>query len=85
VIYEELNDTTNAKVYYHKVIETDPEHNKARVNLAVCLDREGKIEEASQHYKKALQINGADPKIHHNMGINLKRQGRLDEALKYYK
>ena len=50
VIYEEKGDMKNAKQYYAKVLEIDPSNSKARVNMGVCLDKEGKSEEAQNQY-----------------------------------
>ena len=55
------------------MLDIEPKHNKARINLGVCFDKEGQADQANFHYQNALKINNRDPKIHHNMGINLKR------------
>jgi tetratricopeptide (TPR) repeat protein len=63
----------------------DPNHYKAKVNLAILLEKEGKNQEAHAQYKEANRVKPAEARILQNMGINLKRAGKLDEALTYYK
>jgi Flp pilus assembly protein TadD len=66
------------------VLKLDPAHYKAKVNLAILLEKEGKNQEAHVQYKEAARVKPAEARILQNMGINLKRAGKLDEALTYY-
>ena len=46
IIYEEKGDRSDAKQVYQQVLKLDPNHYKAKVNLAILLEKEGKNSEA---------------------------------------
>lgn len=66
-------------------MKINPTHFKAKVNLAIILEKEGKNEEAFTNYEQALKIRPDEARIYHNLGINMKRSGNLHNALSYYK
>ena len=66
------------------MLKLDHSHYKAKVNLAILLEKEGKNSEAHAHYKEATRVKPSEARILQNMGINLKRAGKLDEALTFY-
>ena len=50
VIYEEKGDRNEAKKTYQEVLKLDPTHYKAKVNLAIIFEKEGKSAAAYDHY-----------------------------------
>jgi len=64
------------------VLKVNPEHYKARVNLAIILEKEGSSKEAHKQYEDALKQRPHEGRIYHNLGINMKRAGKLADALK---
>lgn len=50
--YSKLNDFTNARKYYLKVLELEPEDNNALLNLAILDYKEGKQKESLTYLEK---------------------------------
>lgn len=51
----ELNDYENAAAIYEKVVEAQPDNEYARIDLALCLVRIGRIDDALQETRLAMQ------------------------------
>ncbi|HUI05882.1 MAG TPA: tetratricopeptide repeat protein [Verrucomicrobiae bacterium] len=49
-------------------------------NLAVALEKAGRLQEAISHYERALRVTPGDALGHYNLGIALQKVGRLQEA-----
>jgi len=66
---------------YQEVLKVNPDHYKAKVNLAIIHEKEGQSKEAHKHYDDALKIKPSEARIYHNLGINMKRAGQMNDAL----
>ncbi len=69
---------------YRRVLELDPTHADAHINLGRLLHDEGKTAEAERHYRAALEIDPADETAHFNLAVVLEDQERWEEALNVY-
>ena len=54
-------------------------------NLAVALQAEGRIDEATAHYERALALRPDYAPAYNNLGTALRAKGRLDEAAGVYR
>src|SRR6266446_5388120 len=61
-----------------------PDNPRAHNNLAIALDKRGKIDEAIGHFAEAVRLKGNYADAHINLGFALVRQGRNKEAIPYY-
>ena len=50
IIYEEQGETALAHDMYNQVLKVNPNHFKAKVNLGILLEKEGKGKEAHSAY-----------------------------------
>ena len=57
-----------------------PSHSDIEEALAIVLDLQGKIEDATPHFELAVKGNPASAQAHVNLGANYFRRGRLDAA-----
>ncbi len=71
VLFAMKNDFENARAFYQKAIEKDPEYQPVYFNLGLLDEREGKPKEALKHLRKAPDLNGAQ-----------KLASRIEEATK---
>ena len=55
VIYDELKQSQEAKKCYSECLTQDPAHFQAKVNIAIILEKEGKVSEAFSFYAKAAE------------------------------
>lgn len=74
-----------ARRAYEKVLELDPGHADALVNLGRLLHEEGELESAADHYRRALEAAGGDhPTAAYNLGIACEDLGRDAQAAAAY-
>jgi tetratricopeptide (TPR) repeat protein len=80
-LYFEEKAWAKAADTYGKVIEANPSHRTAHYNLALCLERMGKLDQAAQEFQTAAAIDPSSwqPLLGH--GFCLLRQSKPDEAL----
>jgi Flp pilus assembly protein TadD len=64
-----------AEAAYRQLLQKDPPHIKAHINLGVVLRRLGRPDEALAEYRRALELAPGDPEALTNMG-NLLREHR---------
>lgn len=69
---------------YVRVLELDPKHTDAHVNLGRMLHEQGQVTEAATHYLQALRNNDKHAIAAYNLGVAMEDLGRLSEALKAY-
>lgn len=55
------------------MLKVNPNHYKAKVNLAIIQEKEGKAYDAQGNYEAALKLKPNESRIFHNLGINQKR------------
>jgi tetratricopeptide (TPR) repeat protein len=53
-------------------------------NLAVALQAEGRLDEATDHYRRAIALRPEYAPAYNNLGTALRAKGRLDEAIATY-
>lgn len=74
-----------ARAAYEKVLELDPTHVDALINLGRLLQEDGELEGAVVHYRRALAAAGGDaPTAAFNLGLALEDLGRDRAALDAY-
>ena len=80
-LYFEDKSWSKAADTYGKVIEREPSHRTAHYNLALCLGRLGKLDQAEQEFQSAATIDPSSwqPPLGH--GFCLLQQGKAQEAL----
>ncbi|MBW3554001.1 MAG: tetratricopeptide repeat protein [Gemmatimonadetes bacterium] len=82
----EVQAPAQAKRAYARVLELQPDHAEALVNLGRLLQEEGEVEEAAVLYARALEASGGDQSTAaFNLGVALEDLGRLDEAARAYR
>ena len=78
------NNLQDAKNYYNKVLEIDPNHLSANNNLGVLFQGSGDIQKAKACYEKAIAINPNYVDGHNNLGIIFKELGENQKAIDCY-
>ena len=78
------SEPAEAELAYRRVLELDPTHADAHVNLGRLLHDDGKTEAAERHYRAALDVDRNDETARFNLGVVLEDQERWDEALNVY-
>ncbi|HUR57343.1 MAG TPA: tetratricopeptide repeat protein [Opitutaceae bacterium] len=58
-----------------------PDNARAQYNLAVALDRSGRVPEAAVHYEAAIHHRAGYAEAYNNLGAALLKLGRLDDAI----
>ena len=74
-----------AEKKYKEIINLQPNHAVAHVNLGTLLQRLGKFEEAGVSFKKAIKIRPDFAEAHFNLGNMLNILGKLNESEESYK
>ena len=80
----ESSSPEQAKEVYERVLELDPEHIDAHVNLGRVLHEEGAPAAAEQHYRRALELDPEHDTAAFNLGVALEDLGRLRDAIEAY-
>ena len=82
---EDLSTQTEAIAAYHKVLDLDPAHAAAHINLGTLYYNRQEFALAETHYRQAL---AADPRYalaYFDLGNVLDETGRVHEAIQTYK
>ncbi len=75
-----------ARAAYEKVLELEPGHMDALINLGRLLHEDGELEAAVVHYRRALDAaDGAAPTAAFNLGLALEDLGRDRAATDAYR
>lgn len=64
--------------------EIEPGTPAYLTNLGVCLDRQGRRDEAVRAYRKSTHQGGTSPVAFHNLGAIYAEEGRTDEAIRAF-
>jgi tetratricopeptide (TPR) repeat protein len=87
-IREQMADFGAALRVYSRAFELPQERNETwyflHNNLAYCLNREGRYEEAEKHCRMAIRINRRRHNAHKNLGVALQGRGRYVAAAKSF-
>ncbi len=80
----EASDPAAAEAAYRRVIEVDPDHADAYLNLGALLCEGRRCREAVALYDQALSRHPGEALLHFNRAIALEDQGRNADALASY-
>jgi tetratricopeptide (TPR) repeat protein len=73
-----------ARAAYLGVLDLDPDHADAHVNLGRLMHEAGDLEQAEQQYRAALSLRPLDATAYFNLGVVLEDRRRPDDALETY-
>jgi tetratricopeptide (TPR) repeat protein len=73
-----------AKNFYLRAIELDPEYCDAMDNLGQLFRRQGNLEQAVYWYGKSIRAFPENPIAHQNLALAFKMQGKAQKALAEY-
>ena len=83
---EESPSTQNEAInIYLKVLEMDPTHAAAHINLGTLYYNRQEYKLAEKHYRSAIQIDPRYALAYFDLGNVLDETGRVDEAISTYK
>ena len=69
---------------YERALSLDPYAVDPRVNLAVLLVRQDKLERAQSELLTVLRVEPGNASAHANLGVVLARRGQLDQAVREF-
>jgi len=81
---EEAGDPVAARDAYRKVLQADPAHSDACVNLGRLLQQAGNLGEAAALYRRAIATDARDAVAHYNLALVLEDQQRPTQAIEHY-
>ena len=73
-----------ARELYRRVLERDPSHADALVNLGCLLHEAGLLDEAREHYHRALEAKPGNATAAFNLGVVLEDMGQPEAAYDAY-
>jgi len=82
---EDPHSQSEAIVAYRKVLELDPEHAAAYINLGTLYYNRQDYAKAESHYRKAVEADPRYALAYFDLGNVLDETGRAAEAVKAYK
>jgi tetratricopeptide (TPR) repeat protein len=82
---EQVGASGDAEAAYRKVLEADPGHVAARINLGRLRHVARALEEAERLYRQALEIEPTHPTARFNLGVVLEDRGATAEAIEAYR
>jgi tetratricopeptide (TPR) repeat protein len=85
VLLSEMKRRDESMLAYREVLRIRPDHDKARINLAIALYRGGSMGEAADMLELATELNPKNPRAWHNRAMVLEAMGRHLEALSYWR
>jgi tetratricopeptide (TPR) repeat protein len=80
----ESSSPEQAREVYQRLLQLDPDHVDARVNLGRLLHEDGAPAAAEKHYRQALEIDPEHDTAAFNLGVALEDLGRLRDAIEAY-
>jgi tetratricopeptide (TPR) repeat protein len=80
----ERRDPEAAREHYEQVLQADPAHAGAHVNLGRLLHEQGRLAEAERVYRRAILACGGEPLLHYNLGVLLEDMNRKSAAMDAY-
>jgi len=81
---EDPRTQTQAMALYERVLELDPKHAAAHINLGTLHYNRQDYRAAEEHYRKALEIDARYSLAHFDLGNVLDETGRVAEAIQTY-
>jgi len=80
----EMSSPAQAREVYERLLELDPDHVDAHVNLGRLLHEEGAPAAAEKHYRRALELDPDHEIAAFNLGVALEDVGRFKDAIDAY-
>jgi tetratricopeptide (TPR) repeat protein len=80
----ETSSPDQAKEVYERLLEIDPDHVDAHVNLGRLLHEDGAPAAAERHYRRALDLDPDHEIAAFNLGVALEDLGRFKDAIDAY-
>ena len=84
-VYKKLGNLEEAKKWYSKTIEIDPESYEAHYNLGLVFCQEGDTASEINSFLKAIQFNPELYLAYYNIGNAYRKLEQFDKAEKFYK
>src|SRR5713226_283432 len=81
---EDPRNQLQAIAAYERVLELDPEHAAAHINLGTLYYNRQDYKAAEEHYRRAVQIDPRYALAHFDLGNVLDETGRVAEAIQTY-
>ena len=82
---EDPNSQAEAIASYHKVLEIDPQHAAAHINLGTLYYNRQEFGLAERHYRHAIEADPRYALAYFDLGNVLDETGRVQEAIATYK
>lgn len=79
---EKAGNYEQAKEYYQKAIDLDPNKYEAYTNLGLIYVREGEYEKAMKCHQKTIELLPDDWRGYYNLGVAYSNTGDKENALK---
>jgi tetratricopeptide (TPR) repeat protein len=80
----ETSSPDQAREVYERLLEIDPDHVDAHVNLGRLLHEDGAPAAAEKHYRRALDLDPDHEIAAFNLGVALEDLGRFKDAIDAY-
>ncbi len=80
-IMMEAHYTEDAILLYRHALQLDPRHNNTHFNLAACLERRGRYDEALTHYRMEGEIDPDDADVPYRIGRVYVKMERYTDAI----
>jgi tetratricopeptide (TPR) repeat protein len=81
---EDPRNQLEAIAAYERLLELDPDHVAAHINLGTLYYNRQDYQAAEEHYRRALQIDARYALAHFDLGNVLDETGRVAEAIETY-
>lgn len=81
---EDPHNHAQAVAAYQRVLELDPQHAAAHINLGTLYYNRQDYRSAEEHYRRALEIDPRYSLAHFDLGNVLDETGRVAEAIQTY-
>ena len=86
IVLEEDPSTQNEAIaVYHKVLDMDPQHAAAHINLGTLYYNRHEYALAEKHYRSAILIDPRYALAYFDLGNVLDETGRIEDAINTYK
>ena len=82
---EDPNSQLEAMAAYRKVLEIEPNHAAAHINLGTVHYNRGEFDAAEFHYRKAVEADSRYALAYFDLGNVLDETGRYEEAVRAYR
>jgi tetratricopeptide (TPR) repeat protein len=84
VLEEDPNNQLQAIATYHRVLELDPDHAAAHINLGTLYYNKQDYALAEKHYRRAIEIDRRYALAYFDLGNVLDETGRVNDAIQTY-